>query len=274
MRKHFCALALLITVVIASVFVSVDSYAKTPDGKWINRGNLWWFRYSDNEYAKNEYIDGYWMDKDGLYNSAWNGSWTSDATGWWFQSGSWYPTNQWLKIDGVWYYFRADGYMASNEWAGEYYLQKDGTLATDKWIGKYYVGSDGAWVKDQAYPDDFTEAVNKSKENAKEGKQYDMDTFLKYFGFQGTKDGFVKDSMRINPIENEDPKIVELSIDNKYYKIKSTPNAEYGFGKYSLTTNDMMLLYNFIKNQDTDLLEVQNNPYVIWCQKVLLTPTS
>ena len=261
MKKHFCVITILVALLIAITFSGSDSYAKTPDGTWISRSGLWWFRYSNNEYAKNEYIDGYWMDRDGLYNSAWNGSWASDSNGWWFQSGSWYPSNQWLKIDGSWYYFKADGYMASGEWAGDYYLSKDGTLATEKWIGKYYVGSDGAWVSDKEYPEDFTAAVNSAKVSTKDGQNYDMGKLLSYFGFQGTQGGYVKGNMCINPIDFENPKIVELKLDNNYYKINAASNGEYVFGKYSLTTNDMMNIYNFIKNNDTDNLEVQNNPH-------------
>ena len=73
--------------------------------------------------------------------------------------------------------------------------------------------------------------------------------------------GYVKGNMCINPIDFENPKIVELKLDNNYYKINAASNGEYAFGKYSLTTNDMMNIYNFIKNNDTDNLEVQNNPH-------------
>ena len=130
MKKHFCVITILAALLIAITFSDSDSYAKTPDGTWISRSGLWWFRYSNNEYAKNEYIDGYWMDRDGLYNSAWNGSWASDANGWWFQSGSWYPSNQWLKIDGEWYYFKADGYMAVNELVDGYYVDASGKMTS------------------------------------------------------------------------------------------------------------------------------------------------
>ena len=258
MKKHFCKKLLIGAVLLSTIICGKDSFAKTPEGKWKSAGSLWWFQYSNGDYAKNEYIDGYWMDRNGLYNAAWNGDWATDGKGWWFQSGSWYPTNQWLKIDGLWYYFKADGYMASGEWAGNYYLQKDGTLATSKWIGKYYVGEDGAWVQDQAYPEDFTAAVNSAK---KADGKYDFNKFLTYFGFQGAQAGHSKGDLLIKSITFENPKIMELWNKDKYYKFNLKTSGDYNFGEYSLTTEDMLNIYFFIKDQNVEPFEIQNNPH-------------
>jgi hypothetical protein len=54
--------------------------------------------------------------------------WKNNSTGWWYTEGSSYAT-EWRQIDGKWYYFNTNGYMASNIT-----------------IGGYYLGSDGAWV--------------------------------------------------------------------------------------------------------------------------------
>ena len=35
--------------------------------------------------------------------------------------------SMWQKIDGIWYYFNASGYMASNEWCKGYWLNKNGS---------------------------------------------------------------------------------------------------------------------------------------------------
>ena len=40
-----------------------------------------------------------------------NGTWHKDSTGWWYSDGSWYASNQYLWIDGVQYYFNANGYV-------------------------------------------------------------------------------------------------------------------------------------------------------------------
>ena len=102
-------------------------------GSWTKTDGRWWYDNGDGTYAKGEYIDGYWLDSDGWYNSAWNGSWKHNSKGWWFQSGSWYPTSSWLKVDGAWYYFEASGYMAASKWielGGDwYYMTESGAMA-------------------------------------------------------------------------------------------------------------------------------------------------
>ena len=137
----------VLTACLIFSLVSTDNDKnENKGGSWVYSNGGWWYSYSDGSYAANEYIDGYWLNGAGWYDSSWDGSWKANSTGWWFQSGSWYPTNQWLEINDEWYYFKSDGYMASNEWAGNYYLTGSGEMATDTWIGEYYVGSDGAWV--------------------------------------------------------------------------------------------------------------------------------
>lgn len=74
------------------------------------------------------------------------GSWQRDAKGWWFryEDGSW-PSSRWEKIQSAWYYFGAEGYMASgwlNEGGKWYYLgdANDGKMKTG-WLelgGKWY----------------------------------------------------------------------------------------------------------------------------------------
>jgi hypothetical protein len=54
--------------------------------------------------------------------------WQSNSKGWWYNEGNSYAT-YWKQIEGKWYYFYSDGYMAH-----------------DTWIGDYYLGSDGAWT--------------------------------------------------------------------------------------------------------------------------------
>jgi len=54
--------------------------------------------------------------------------WKKDSHGWWFSEGSSWAAG-WKKIDGKWYYFYYNGYMAH-----------------DTTIGGYKLGSDGAWL--------------------------------------------------------------------------------------------------------------------------------
>lgn len=54
--------------------------------------------------------------------------WKQNSTGWWYTEGNSWATG-WKQIDGKWYYFYSNGYMARN------------TM-----IGTYQLGSDGAWT--------------------------------------------------------------------------------------------------------------------------------
>ena len=130
-RRKKSFLMILALLVMISVFrLPGDADAAVGNGKWIKESAGWWYRFPDGSYAKNEYIDGYWLNAKGWYEPQWNGSWKHDSKGWWFQAGKWYPKNQWLTINRKCYYFDASGYMAVN-----------------RWIGKYYVDENGVWTK-------------------------------------------------------------------------------------------------------------------------------
>ena len=58
-----------------------------------------------------------------------NAEWKSDSTGYWYTSGSTYLTG-WHSIDGNWYYFYSDGYMAHDCWIEGYYLNSNGAWTT------------------------------------------------------------------------------------------------------------------------------------------------
>ena len=97
---------------------------------------------------KSEWVGGKYYDADG--KQSYNGvlSWKSNSQGWWVQDSlGWYPTSSWQKIDGVWYYFKADGYMASNEYYYGYWFNSDGS-----WDSRYYLSwksnASGWWVED------------------------------------------------------------------------------------------------------------------------------
>ena len=71
-----------------------------------------------------------------------NAEWKQDSNGWWNTEGSSWSVG-WKEIDGKWYYFRQDGYMAH-----------------DTAIDGYELGSDGAWI--QAVSNNVTANVNKT----------------------------------------------------------------------------------------------------------------
>ena len=96
----------------------------------------------------NEWINGKWYNADGTQTYAGTLQWKSNATGWWVEDTSgWYPADQWQKIDGIWYYFKPDGYMAANEYYKGYWFNSDGSW-DDKYLLSWKSNSTGWWVED------------------------------------------------------------------------------------------------------------------------------
>ena len=96
----------------------------------------------------NEWVDGKWYDQNGKQNYSGTLLWKSDAIGWWVEdTDGWYPKNSWQKIDGTWYYFKPDGYMAMDEYYNGYWFNKDGS-----WDPTYKLSwksdATGWWVED------------------------------------------------------------------------------------------------------------------------------
>lgn len=64
--------------------------------------------------------------------------WQEDTKGWWYQyADGTYPKSCWKTIKGKEYYFKADGYMASDEYIKSSDYETNGKL--------YYVDKDGVW---------------------------------------------------------------------------------------------------------------------------------
>ena len=53
----------------------------------------------------------------------------------------------WVQNASKWYYYDANGVMATNRWEGNYYLGSDGAMLTNTTTPDgYQVGADGAWI--------------------------------------------------------------------------------------------------------------------------------
>ena len=111
---------------------------------WQEDSHGWWYQYTDGSYPKscwktingkdyyfkadgymavNEYIKAsdyettkkiYWVNEKGEWNNK-SYRWMFNNKGYWIAEigGSWYPVNEWAKVDGKWYYFDASGYMVT-----------------------------------------------------------------------------------------------------------------------------------------------------------------
>lgn len=115
-----------------------------------------------NKAYNNEWVKGQWYDANGNASYAAKLSWKSNEKGWWVEDSSgWYPVSKWQKIDGLWYYFKADGYMASNEWYDGCWLSGDGAW-TYAATGSWKSDSKGWWFTDTSgwYPKNAWQKIN------------------------------------------------------------------------------------------------------------------
>ena len=60
----------------------------------------------------------------------------------------------WVKTGNAWYFYKQNGTLTRNAWAGNYWLGEDGKMVTNAWVdnGRYYVDANGAWVKGAQKP--------------------------------------------------------------------------------------------------------------------------
>ena len=101
--------------------------------------------YADGPDYSDEWVNGKWYDKDGNQNYQGTGSWKKNSKGWWYQDTlGWYPRNRWQKIDGKWYFFKADGYMAANEFVRGYWLNRNGSMLEGETYS-WYRSKKGWW---------------------------------------------------------------------------------------------------------------------------------
>ena len=133
----------------------VDSNGWYPKNQWQKIDGVTYFFKADGYMASNEWCKNYWINADGSCSNI-KATWKKDKKGYWFGYSGWYAKNQWQMIDGYWYYFKSDGYMASNEWCKGYWLNKNGTYTyagKASWKkdskGWYYIDNKGWYAKKQ-----------------------------------------------------------------------------------------------------------------------------
>ena len=142
MMKRFKYALLAGTFVVASVVAPTFSSDAAAAGKWVKDSKGYWYKTTKgkgNGYAKDEWVDGCYLDSKGYWTYKAKGKWKTDATGKYFQdSKNWSPKSQWQTIDFKTYYFDANGYMAKKEFVKGRYINKNGVATSIK---------DGKWVK-------------------------------------------------------------------------------------------------------------------------------
>ena len=114
---------------------------------------------------KDAYRKGWYVNSKG----EWDGKaqvtgWIEDSTGWKYYIGTnTYLKSCWKKIDGKWYYFKASGYAAQNEFVQGWWLGKNCAWndpvhyswhkAGSRW---WYGVTDGWFAKGKSYIIDGT----------------------------------------------------------------------------------------------------------------------
>ncbi len=157
--KYAVLAAALVAASVAAP--ALDSEAAAKKGTWKKDSKGWWVSYGKG-WAQSEWYQGYWLKKDGYWDGvSKKAKWSKDSKGWWYGYKGWYAKKQWQKIDGKWYYFDKEGYMAADEYIGGWYLTKSGAWSGPKYqwrkgkganAGKQWFGASGnKYVKDGWY---------------------------------------------------------------------------------------------------------------------------
>ena len=148
-----------------SEFVYDDNYKATyyfeesgqyVGGKWIEVNGKKYHFQKDGVLETNKWIGNYYVKSDGAMAK---NEWFFDKNyGSYFYlgvDGKYIGGNRWYQVDGDWYYFIADGQMATRKWIGPYYVKEDGRMAINEWIydknygGYFYLKEDGVYVTNQ-----------------------------------------------------------------------------------------------------------------------------
>lgn len=161
---------------------TIQNSDTTPSGGiinvgWNKSGNLWYFRYPDGTYPKDEWLswNGKWylFDPNGWMLTGWqvrNGqSYYLDESGamltGWVRAGNVYyylnPTpdafegilvkKNWVIADGNIYYMNEDGarvegwYPVDGNWF--YFYPETGIRAANTWVDGFYLDAEGIWRK-------------------------------------------------------------------------------------------------------------------------------
>ena len=141
----------------------VDTSGWYPKNRWQKIDFKWYFFDKEGHMLK----DAYQKDASGKIwyigkNGAWDEKaavigWKQDSKGWWFGLyGKDYLKNTWKMINGNWYYFKADGYVAQNEFVNGWWCNKNGVqrdpvkYSWHKTSKGWWYGVSGGWYAKNA----------------------------------------------------------------------------------------------------------------------------
>ncbi len=143
----------------------VDTSGWYPKNRWQKIDFRWYFFDKEGHMLK----DAYQKDASGRIwyigkNGAWDKKgavtgWKEDSKGWRFcLYGNDYLKSTWKMINGNWYYFKADGYIAMNEFIRGWWVNRTGAwkdpvrYSWHKSGSRWWYGVKGGWyAKNSTY---------------------------------------------------------------------------------------------------------------------------
>lgn len=83
---------------------------------WIEDGKTWYYLDEEGVMASDEFINGWWLNKNGSWTYPYRSSWSKSKNKWFFGDESgWFAKNKEYKINGVEYAFDKEGWMIEPE---------------------------------------------------------------------------------------------------------------------------------------------------------------
>ena len=152
MKLRNIALSLSALVLLSLPTVNAKEEKAEKLTGWQTVNGQQYFYNEDGTKATSSWIDHFYVNKEGkkvvsefIYDENYKASFFLKADGT-------FAENQWLEINGKWYYFKAGGYMAKNQWKDRYYLKDNGQMAINEWVytpEAFYVKADGSYAENQ-----------------------------------------------------------------------------------------------------------------------------
>lgn len=91
-------------------------YYLSTDGSmakgWKKINNTYYYFFDNGSMASNEWVDGYWLNRNGSWTYKSKASWKRNNNGWWFgDTSGWYAKNETIRINRKYYSFDSKGYL-------------------------------------------------------------------------------------------------------------------------------------------------------------------
>ena len=74
----------------------------------------WYYFNSKGYMASAEWVDGYWLSRNGAWTYKKKAKWKRYGSKWMYRTSDWIAKKGRQKIDGTWYYFDLNGYLVTN----------------------------------------------------------------------------------------------------------------------------------------------------------------